>query len=202
MRVFAQIAIALILPFGLTSAAFAAGGTPAAAPAAAGAPAASPQPQSTTAVYGDWTLRCVQVPTPGQPAPVAGQAAKTTKHCELDQAIAVSGQQQPVAQVAVGPDLNGSSLHLVAALPVGAWLPAAASLKVNTDATPVPLSYKRCLPNACFADAPLTDDLRSAMAASKMAGVITFQMSEGKDSTLPLSFNGFTAAYQALQSSL
>lgn len=193
MRVFVGAVFGATLPLLIAGSALAAPATPA-------APAAPAQPQSTTAVYGDWTLRCVQVAVPDQPAPAAGQSPKTTKHCELDQSIGVAGQQQPVAQVAVGPDLSGTSLHLVAALPVGAWLPAAASLKVNADATPVPLSYKRCLPNACFADTPLSDDLRSAMSASKTAGMITFQMSEGKDSTLPLSFNGFTAAYQALQS--
>jgi len=193
MRVLVTAVTVIALPF-LAGAAFAAGAAPAAAPAA--------QPQSTTAVYGDWTLRCVQVSVPGQPAPQPGQAAQTAKHCELDQAIGVAGQQQPVAQVAVGPDLSGTSLHLVAALPVGAWLPSGASLKVNADAAPVALGYKRCLPTACFADAPLADDLRSAMSAGKTPGVITFQMSEGKESTLPLSFNGFTAAYQALMSSL
>lgn len=192
MRVLACLALAA-LPLLSTSAAFAAGAAPA-------NPAGTPQPQSTTAVYGDWTLRCVQVNVPNQPAPQPGQPVQTTKHCELDQAIGVAGQQQPVAQVAVGPDLSGTSIHLVAALPVGAWLPAAPSLKVGADAAPVPLSYKRCLPNACFADTALSDDLRTAMAASKAPGTISFQMTEGKDSTLPLSFNGFTAAYQALQS--
>ncbi|HVW93545.1 MAG TPA: invasion associated locus B family protein [Devosia sp.] len=192
MRVFARVAAAIALPFVLSGAALAAAAAPAASPA--------PQPQSTTAVYGDWTLRCVQVNTPNQPAPQPGQPAQTTKHCELDQAIGVAGQQQPVAQVAVGPDLSGTSIHLVAALPVGAWLPVAPALKVNADAAPVPLSYKRCLPSACFADTALSDDLRAAMSASKTPGVISFQMTEGKESTLPLSFNGFTAAYQALQS--
>jgi invasion protein IalB len=198
MRVLVKVAAAAALPLLTAGSALAAPAAPPTAPA----PAAAAQPQATTAVYGDWTLRCVQVTVPGQPAPQAGQPAQTQKHCELDQSIGVAGQQQPVAQVAVGPDLTGSSLHLVAALPVGAWLPAAASLKVNADATPVPLSFKRCLPNACFADAPLTEDLRSAMTASKTPGTITFQMAEGKESTLPLSFNGFKAAYQALMSSL
>jgi invasion protein IalB len=186
------VALAAALSLAGASAALAAA-TP--APAAAGAPS---QPQSTTAVYGDWTLRCVMLSPAQQPGATATQAAPPTRHCELDQSIAVSGQQTPVAQIAVGTDVGDGTMNIVAALPIGLWLPGAASFKLGDADTPVPLAFKRCVPNACFASAALSDQLRTAMQTEKGPGRLTFEMAAGKDSNLPLSLNGFTAAFQAL----
>ncbi|WP_271023478.1 hypothetical protein [Rhizobium sp. RCAM05973] len=63
----------------------------AAAPASSAAPVSS-EPNTTTASFGDWTLRCQRV----------GEAGKATRVCEVAQAMQVQGQTAPVAQIAIG----------------------------------------------------------------------------------------------------
>lgn len=164
--------------------------------AAEAAPAATPQPQATSAVYGDWTLRCA-TPAPAANAP-AGTPAPV-KRCEIDQAISIADQPKPVAQLAVSAEASDPGLHLVAALPVGVWLPTAPSFRVADQDDPLALAFKRCLPNVCLADLALTDGTLSAMGKAKATGKLTFQMNAGKDTVLPVSFNGFSSALAALK---
>jgi invasion protein IalB len=191
----------------LTSAALAQDQTPPAPAAATPAPAApagaapaapaAPQPQVTTTAFGDWTLRCTTATPPAQ----AGQAAPApVKHCELDQSIGVNGQPNPIAQLAIDKDKGSNQYQFIAALPIAAWLPGPVAFQATPKAKPVPLAYKRCLPNACFADAPLSADLSKAMQnGGDTKGALTFQMTAGKSSGLPVSFNGFKAGLAALQ---
>jgi invasion protein IalB len=152
------------------------------------------QPQVTTAVYGDWTLRCVGAGVPaGAPAGTPAQP----KHCELDQAIGVQGKP-PLAQIAVGADPGDGKMRMVAELPAGVWLPSQPALKMSSKAAPIAMSYKRCIGAACLADTPLTDQLRTSMQAAKTSATVTFQMIAGKDAVIPVSFTGFTPAYAAL----
>ncbi len=57
------------------------------------APAAADEPQSTTATYGTWQLRCR----------ISTIAGKPTKSCEIAQTIQIKGQAQPLVQIAIGP---------------------------------------------------------------------------------------------------
>lgn len=64
-------------------------------------------PQSTTAVFGDWGLRCVG-PREGGP----------TQHiCEVVQSIQVQGQAAPIAQIALGRLQKADPLRLTVVLP-------------------------------------------------------------------------------------
>ena len=168
---------------------------------AAGQPAASqaaPQPQSTSAVYGDWTLRCVMVAVQPQGPAAPGAAPTQVRHCEIDQGIAITGQPQPIAQIAVGADIDKGGMRLAAQLPIGSWLPTAPAIRTGPKAAPTPLAFKRCLPNACIADTGLSDALLEALQIGTDTGQLSFQMVAGKDVNLPISLNGFSAAYTAL----
>jgi invasion protein IalB len=166
-------------------------------PAANPATAAAVEPQATTATYGAWTLRCITAP-----AAEAGTATATSAaapRCEIDQQIVVNGQSAPVAVLAVGPDPASGNLQLVAQLPVGVWLPERPVFGLTATATPVPLTYRRCLPGACFADADINANLESGMRSATAPGLLGFQITAGKDIGLPVSFNGFGAALDALK---
>ena len=60
-------------------------------------------PAQTTASYGDWVLRCVRT----------GDKGAGPRVCELVQTMVLQGQQQPVAQVAVGYDKNELRITLL-----------------------------------------------------------------------------------------
>ena len=169
----------LIDPFGIAAAQ-----TPAPPPAAA-APSA---PQQTTASYEDWIVRCET--QPGSPP---------QKHCEMVQFTQVRGGQGIVSQIAIGRPVKGQPVKLVIQLPIGVWLPTGIKLIAGAKDTGLLTTFKRCLPNACFADAEINADTIRKFRTTSEAGQIQFKDGNQKDGTLPVSFKGFGTAYDALQ---
>jgi invasion protein IalB len=147
-------------------------------------------PQSTTATYDAWQLRC-ESRTVGE---------KTTKACEIAQTVQVQGQAQPALQIAIGHPSPAEDLRIVLQLPVGVWLPFPPQLRLTEAGEPIAASFKRCLPAACFADLAYTDQLGKAFTgdADQQAQVV-FQAAEDQNIALPISFKGFAAAFAAMQ---
>ena len=166
---------------------------PAPAPPAAATPAESPE--RTMAVFGDWVVRC------------EGRAATATapagRNCEMAQTT-TDQRQQPVAVLALGRQAKGEPLRLVAQLPVNVQPGPGARLTLDLPGRaepPLPLPFRHCIPNGCFADAELRDEallrrLRSRPAEA--AGKLEWRNAAGVDSSIPVSFRGFGAAYEAL----
>jgi invasion protein IalB len=156
---------------------------PAAAPAAA-APAASNDPAQTTATYGDWVLRCVH-------------PEKGPNVCELVQSMVVQGQQQPVAQVAVGYDKGDMRLTLL--VPPAISLVHGPLLGVPGATTPhYDLAWRRCLPNGCFADVAVGPELLKTLRGRTDPMQLSFKDAAERDVNLPLSMRGLVAALDAL----
>jgi len=179
------VALAVVLGAG-----HAAAQTPAKAPAAApAAPAASAQPPSsdpaqTTATYGDWVLRCVR--------PATGPHV-----CEVVQSMVVQGQQQPVAQVAVGYDKN--DLRFTMLVPPAISLSRGPTLGVaNASAPHFDLAWRRCLPNGCFADVAVGSELLKLLRSRTEPMQIDFRDAAEREVKLPLSLRGLVPALDAL----
>jgi invasion protein IalB len=70
-------------------------------------------------------------------------------------------------------------------------------------ATPSPratsASCWRCFPNASFASAPLADDAAKKLRARAEPGRVEFRDGNQRDVAVPVSFNGFAAAFDAWQ---
>jgi invasion protein IalB len=149
-----------------------------------------PVPQSTTATYDAWQLRCESRTAGG----------KTMKVCEIAQTVQVQGQAQPALQIAIGHPSPAEDLRIVFQLPIGVWLPFPPQLRLTEAGEPLAASFKRCLPAACFADLAYTDQLGKAFIgdADQQAQVV-FQAAEGQNIALPVSFKGFAAAFAAMQ---
>ena len=162
---------------------------PPAAPAAAtpAAPAVSTDPAQTTASYGDWVLRCVRT----------GENNTGPRVCELVQSMVLQGQQQPVAQVALGYDKNDLRLTLVVppavAFSRGPALGIAGATAPNFD-----LVWRRCLPNGCFADAQVGPELLKLLRSRTEPLQIVFKDAGDRDTTLPFSMRGLLPALDAL----
>jgi len=163
---------------------------PLAAPLAPAAPApAAPAPTTsdpaqTTATYGDWVLRCVR-------------PEKGPQVCEVVQSMVVQGQQQPVAQVAVGYDKN--DLRFTMLVPPAISLSRGPTLGVANAASPhFDLAWRRCVPNGCFADVAVGPELLKTLRGRTEPMQIDFKDAAEREVKLPLSMRGLVPALDAL----
>ena len=153
------------------------------------APAAEPQrtpaaePQRTTATFGDWTLRCVR--------PEHGAAA-----CEVTQTV--YDKSQAVAQTALGRPGRGEATRLTVLLPANVTLGTPPRLLGAESDPAVELSWRRCLPAGCLADATLTDEQVRRLRARTDNGRLTFQDGAGRDAAIPFVPRGLAPALDAL----
>ena len=164
---------------------------PAAPPAAAPAPAAAipAEPSSTTASFGDWTLRCQRL----------ADAGKTVRICEVAQVLQAQGQQTPIAQVALGRVANGEPVRVTAVMPVSVSFPSSVQITMGEkDAKPLELPWRRCLPTGCFAETAPGDDVLKQWRKAGEPGRILFKDAAGRDLALPLSARGLDQALDAL----
>ena len=163
-------------------------------PGAAGTPATPPppvgnEPATTTASYGDWTVRCESLQVSGKPRRI----------CEVVQTMQVQGQQAPVAQVAFGRPEGSTDLHLIAVVPVNVQFPSTVRVgSDDKDTHPLELVWRRCLPGGCFADAVASDDVLGRWRPLTTQGRLQFKDAAGRDAVLPLSFRGLAQALDAL----
>lgn len=158
------------------------------------------EPTVTTALYGAWTLRCVQMPpVPAEDGKTARAAAPT---CEIVQSIQVQGQAQPVAQIALGRLPNDKDLTLTALLPANIAIPGAAQISGNGKSGAeakgmLTLVWQRCVSGACFATTnPDAETL--AVFRKEEAGQLRFVDASGKMIGIPVSWAGLEQALDAL----
>jgi invasion protein IalB len=154
---------------------------------AAAAQPAQPAPQQTTATYEDWVVRCETRTTP--------QPQKT---CEMVQFTKVQGQSGVLTQVAIGRPVKGKPIKLVIQVPLSVWLPSGVRISSGGRDPGIAAAYKRCIPTSCFADVDIKDDAIKKFRAASEPGKLYFKDANQKDVALPVSFKGFSAAYDAL----
>lgn len=165
-------------------------------PAPAAPPAAVPtvptvgnEPQSTTAAFGDWVLRCVrQTERPTPP-----------RICEVAQTIQVQGQQGPLAQVAFGRVQRADPMKLTMVLPSNVSFPSVVRVSTDDkDPQPLDLNWRRCLPGACIADGEPSAAIIQRLRARAEPASISFKDAGGRDISVPFSLRGLSQALDAL----
>jgi invasion protein IalB len=155
--------------------------------AAQPAPAPSADPAQTTATYGDWVLRCVRT----------GDKTSGPRACEVVQTMVLQGQQQPVAQVALGYDKH--DLRLTLLVPPAVSFTRSPALGVAGAATPhYDLTWRRCLPTGCFADVQVGPELTKLLRSRTEPMQFSFKDAGERDVALPFSFRGLVPALDAL----
>lgn len=172
-----------------------------AAKADAQRPAIPNEPTVTTATYGSWVLRCIQIPP--QPASADGKSARpSAQTCEVAQTVQVQGQPQPIAQVAIGHLPGDKDLTLTAVLPVNISLPGQVRLSGNgktgtEEKGALTLAWQRCIAGACIAAAQ-PDAATLAVIRTGTEGHIRFVDATGNIFSIPLSWTGLDQAITAL----
>lgn len=168
------------------------------APAAA-VTAVPAEPGVTTASYGDWVLRCQRLPGEGAP-----------RLCEVSQAMQVQGQAAPVAQLAIGRLPGQDGLRVTVLLPTNVSFPS--SVRVGetkgeskdareagkSGGQALELSWRRCIPGGCLADAAAQEAVLKGWRMAEETGRISFKDADGRELGVPVSFRGLGPALDAL----
>ncbi|MDP1960725.1 MAG: invasion associated locus B family protein [Reyranella sp.] len=158
-----------------------------ATPPAAASPGAAPD--TTTASFGDWTLRCdrrMDV-TPPQ------------RFCELAHVVQKPGDANILGQFAVGRVARNDPLKFTTVLPVNVALKTLPRLVADgPEPVSVDLAWSRCLVGACFADATATDEVLKRLRSRTEPGRIVYRDGTDREASLPISFRGLAQALDAL----
>jgi invasion protein IalB len=166
---------------------WASGGALAAERTAQTQPAQGETPQRTTATYADWIVQCeTQTQAPHQ------------KVCDMAQTTQLSGKNLPFSRVAMAHPIKGQPVRLMVQLPVNVTFGTHVRIQTG-DADPgISAPFARCIPNGCFADFDLKDDMLKKLRAASGTGKLSFADSTGHEVVVPVSFNGFNQAFEAL----
>jgi invasion protein IalB len=159
--------------------------------APAPAPVTSGEPETTTATFADWTLRCQRV----------GDGPQSKRSCEIFQVIQTKNPQgQPItfAQIALGYAASGQPMHLVVELPVNIALSSIVNLVTDDKDAGLAAAWTRCLPAGCFAEAEVKDDVVRRWRTFNEAGRLTFKDASGREIRVATSYRGVGPALDAL----
>mgnify|MGYP003606639880 CR=1 FL=1 len=149
--------------------------------APADAPAASDAAAPAATADNPWNKLC------GEDARTKKQVCFTVRELRTD-----SGQFLASAGVR---EVDGETRKLLLVqTPVAMLLQPGIRVQVDQN-TQVPGKYTICMPNACFAEIPITDDFTASMKKGKDL-IITTQNQQAKALNFPISLSGFTASYE------
>jgi invasion protein IalB len=151
------------------------------------APAVGGEPQSTTATYADWVVQCV-----------TRSGTPPEKLCEMAQVTQLQGKNVPFSRIAVGHPAKDQPIKLIVQLPVNASFATPVHIQTGDTDPGLTAAFARCVPGGCFAEFDLKDETLKKLRAASGVGKLSFADSGGHDIAVPLSFNGFAQAYDAL----
>jgi invasion protein IalB len=147
------------------------------------------EPNSTSASFGDWALRCQRL----------GNGAETQHVCEVTQQIRAQDQQNPVAELAIGRLKKADPLRLTVVLPVNVTISNPPSFSADGRVPELlDLGWRKCLPGGCIADALLTDEVLRRWKTQTSAEHVAWTDAAGRDLAIGVSFRGLTQALDAL----
>jgi invasion protein IalB len=116
--------------------------------------------------------------------------------CEVTQTV--YDKSQAVAQTALGRPGRGEAMRLTILVPPNLTLSTPPRL-VGADNEPaVELSWRRCVPAGCLADAILTEEQVKRLRARTENGRVTFQDGAGREAAIPFAPRGLAPALDAL----
>jgi invasion protein IalB len=144
-------------------------------------------PQQTTATYDDWIVRCE-----------TRQGPPAQKTCEMVQFTQLKGRAGVLTQIAIGRPVKARPVKIVIQVPIGVWLPTGVKLVPDGAGAALAATFKRCTPAACFADVDVKDDVIRKFKTAAKPGKLAFRDANQKEVSLPVSFKGFNAAFEAL----
>ncbi len=89
-------------------------------------------------------------------------------------------------------------VRLVVQAPVNASFSINVRIQTGDADAGIAAPFARCAPNGCFVDFDIRDDVLKKFRTATGAGKLSFADAGGHDVSVPLSFNGFNQAVDAL----
>ncbi len=112
--------------------------------------------------------------------------------CQLSQMI-VTQQGDILANVMVRVPADKQNLEAIVQLPLGIFLPAGATLKVD-DNVPLQLNFRACHGNGCYARGPVSPEILADLQKGKQLNVSFKNLAE-KPIDVSFSLDEFAKAY-------
>jgi invasion protein IalB len=158
-------------------------------PPAQAEPPRSESPQRTTATYASWVLECET--KAGLPQ---------SKICDIAQAVQaqVQGRSVPFSRIAVAHPVEGQPVKLVIQMPVSVTFSKNVQIQTAEGDPGIAAPFARCVPGGCIAEFDLKEDTLKKFRAASGNGKVSFADATGQEVAIPLSFNGFNQAFEAL----
>ena len=132
--------------------------------------------------YQDWLLTCI--------------APEGREVCQLSQGIVNTETKQRLARLQIRRLPNGTDVMIVT-LPLGVDLRKGAGIQVAKDQFINNLTYTMCLADGCRLQFPLNAEVIIAMRAAGEGRLVFGRPNVEQNTALPVSFTGFSAAFNA-----
>jgi invasion protein IalB len=146
-------------------------------------------PQRTTATYDDWIVQCETQAGP-----------PLRKVCEMTQLtqIQIQGKAQPFSRAVVPRHTKDQPVSLIIQVPVNVSFSPPVRVQSSDTDQGLSAQFARCLPDGCFAEFEIKEDAMKKFRSATTPGKLSFSDSAGRPILIPVSFNGFGKAYDAL----
>jgi invasion protein IalB len=99
----------------------------------------------------------------------------------------------------IGRYATTDPLKISIEIPANVWMPTAIILLLDGRQPPISATFKWCTASRCYADTDLSDADIKRLRAQKGQGQISYKNALQADVSIPVSFNGFSEALDALQ---
>lgn len=116
----------------------------------------------------------------------------------MSQVTQLQGKNLPFSRISIAHPEKGQPVKLIVQVPVNASFSTQAHIQTSDDDPRFVAPFTNCTPNGCFAEFSLNEDLLKKVRAASNAGKLSFADAGTHPVTVPVSFNGFDAALDAL----
>lgn len=152
------------------------------------AQAAEPAPKApdqSSDVYGDWTVRCA--------------AREGVPPCEMMQVATNNTTREQVMRISIAHAGQAQSLGVQMQVPLGVLLTGGVLVRVDDKQTVGNFQFTRCETTGCLIESVVTPETLAPFGTAQK-GILAVLDRQGKALVLPLSFNGYQAAMDAMSS--
>jgi invasion protein IalB len=134
---------------------------------------------------------------PGWAVNCKSEATEQGLECRLSQTVVTRQGGQILTKATFLFAADKKSSEVIVQLPLGLFLPAGATIQVD-DKAPQSLTFRACDRGGCYARSPVSAEMLAMLQKGKQLQV-SFQNLEEDPIDVPLSLDGFPAAYSKIQ---
>jgi invasion protein IalB len=142
-------------------------------------------PDQSADVYGDWTVRCA--------------AREGVPPCEMVQIATNNTTREQVMRISIAHAGQAQSLGVQMQVPLGVLLTGGVLVRVDDKQTVGEFQFTRCEAMGCLIESVVKPETLAPFRTAEK-GILAVMDRQGKPLVLPLSFNGYSAAMDAMSS--